>query len=725
MLNLVPMPNLTPILIAGTPRFAGVGWARTCAFDTDGRLHVLRLGPSATVTTFDPDGRTLAVLDTPGAEVFALHPDGPLVASGNQLGTRDAGETIRAIARGPDGRIAVLTEHRLQIWAGDVRQVDVHAHDRAAWCLDWVGDEIVTGGWDDRVCLWSPDGRLRAEAATNNVRTVCIADGIVYTGGGSGRVRGWRLPDLTPLAWTAHHEFPPGGDAGVQAVCVRGERVYTWANDHAVRCWMAGQLVWRTEAEGHTTGSATRELALGPDCLALAATSGPLTILDLHGKVVHRHTVPIRTTRIVLTDAVGAFDRNGQGQLFRGPEPEPAETDEPGWVAALATRSARVLSGHLELHTGGFQGRISGQPITTAAFAPSGEWLVTLGSGALVWWWLRPVQLQAQLVEAPYFVRAVAVSPDGAFVAFTHEDGVEVHATAGGAKIDTLAHVRPGDLTFVGPRTVLFVAHDGLWRWSFGQTPEQIVRSERPGERDHERDDGWPLTVQDGRAVFLGPDLNLWAVPCEVEASEPASHVAPPGRPRPILWRDTVWCFAGAFGHLEASAAAQRVLALGGAVSKSVTAKCTHVCVGLGGGPAYAVRAPSKAETQARERGLPVLTEADFLVAASPSADELRTWSAAQLTTWRRARPARGLLHPLEVPALHSIQWPGAQLAGAELSHADLRGANLDGADLSDIEGERLDLRGASLRNAMFQGARLFAARFEGADLTGVTGLRK
>jgi uncharacterized protein YjbI with pentapeptide repeats len=121
----------------------------------------------------------------------------------------------------------------------------------------------------------------------------------------------------------------------------------------------------------------------------------------------------------------------------------------------------------------------------------------------------------------------------------------------------------------------------------------------------------------------------------------------------------------------------------------------------LGSGTAAdSVRKVSSHEKKALAAGIPILTEADFLVAAAPDADEVRSWTASELNNWRKARPKAGMHTPIEVPALFRIDWPGADLTNADLQYADLSGANLEGADLTGANAHGLSLRGANLVGA-------------------------
>lgn len=686
-----------PLLVAGTRAFAGAGDVCAVAFGADKRLWVLRSGEPCTLSSYDEEGELLAVRDLSGASALAVRGDEIALAEGSMCRGRDAGETIRALAFGPDARLAVLTTHRLQIWDGDHTLVDVHAHDKDAWCLAWQGDILATGGYDHHARLWAPDGHLLAEVETNNVRAVCLADGLLYTGGGSGKVCAWRIPDLTPAGPVLLHEFEHGGHPGIQAICVRDGTVYTWANDDTVRAWRDGAIVWQTKVGGH--GLTASPMALGRDRLALTTMGrlpcAPLGLLSLDGGVIAPRSERERLAAV--TALLG-----GMGKRL-------VDTHPRGM--------ALISNAHVERHEPGFVGRISGYPMRSAAYGPNGDWIATAGDGTLAWWWLDPLQICAREVALPSWVYDVAVSPDGAWVAVTHSGGGLIYGTADGTLQATFDLPQAGGVHFIGLRTVLVAARSGIWRWSVGGALEEIVRFTHLTPR-RANDEGWPLWMEGSCARYQGADGNVWEIEVDIEEVAKVAEVSPPHRPPPLVWNQSVWCFVGNFRQIEREKAVARIEALGSAVAASVTARVTHLCVGVGG---YGKRKISAAEAKAKVSGVWVLTEADLLVACAPTAEEIVGWDGCMLTRWRQSRPPSGLHEPLEVPALRGIRWPGAQLSGADLQYADLRGANLDGADLSRIKGERMDLRGASLRGANLDEASFYHAIFEGADITGAS----
>ncbi|MFT4628473.1 MAG: hypothetical protein ACI8PZ_007168 [Myxococcota bacterium] len=648
-------------LVRGTTRFNGAGLAAVCTFDADGRLWVLRLGDPNTLTAFDRDGNALEVREVGRARGLVGNPPAAIDAT--------------VAARGPSGTLATARNGTLTV--GDRTWT---AHDRDCWAIHWVDDRIATGGWDHHARVFAPDGTLLTEVATNNVRAVWLDGNRLYTGGGSGWVRCWDAAGAE-VGPALEHTFAPGGAAGVQSVVVQHGVVYTWANDCTVRAWRDGTLLWATHLPDHFKGQ--RAMAVGADRIAVAGTHGPVAVLTLDGDWVSERGLPADLATL--------------------------EPDAP----------VRRDRGHLAVHQEGTRRRVSRHSLVAGALGPDGTWMVALGR-ELSWFWLVPVQLEVRHVGRFGSPHDVAVSDSGALVAVAHEAGVAVWATADGTCVAELAHPRAGGVVFVAARAVVFNARTGLFRWDLDGEPVPLAPAPHAAERYLERDAGWPIRRVGGAVEFLGADGNVWAVDVYMEP-DPGPQVHPSDRPAEIDWPRSVWNFNGRFGQLDKAVGADRVAALGGTVAKSLTKQATHLVVGLGLS-AHGERVVTSAEAKARARGLPVLTEADFLHLVEPTADEVRAWDGAALTAWRTARPKGGTTEKHHINALVGIQWPGAPLAGADLVRADLRGADLSGADLSRADISQADLRGANLRGANLQGARFFRTKLEDCDLDGFLG---
>lgn len=86
------------------------------------------------------------------------------------------------------------------------------AHRESVYGLAFLRDRLLlSAGYDARLAVWQRDGRLEHERITPSPITAFAADeprGLVLTGHEDGRVRQWRLADLSLVAeWALHRDY--------------------------------------------------------------------------------------------------------------------------------------------------------------------------------------------------------------------------------------------------------------------------------------------------------------------------------------------------------------------------------------------------------------------------------------------------------------------------------------------------------------------------------------
>ena len=355
-----------------------------------------------------------------------------------------------------DALIRVLTGHR-----GPVRAVAI-APD---------GTWLATAGDDGTVRTWAADGTPRATLTGHDgaVRAVAIApDGTwLATGGGKdGTARTWAA-DGTPRATLTGHDGP------VRAVAIAPDG--TWlatggGEDGTVRTWAADGTP-RATLTGHD--GPVDAVAIAPDGTWLATAGRYADGADL-GRRRHPPRHPYRPRRPGARggdrpgrDLAGHRRRRRDGaDLGRGRHP-PRHPHRPPLLGGRGgDRPGRDLAGHR-----GNDGTVrtwagDGTPratltghddaVNAVAIAPDGTWLATGGDDGTVRTWAADGTPRATLTGHHGAVNAVAIAPDGTWLATGGGDGTVRTWAADGTPRATLTGHR-------GPVNAVAIAPDGTW----------------------------------------------------------------------------------------------------------------------------------------------------------------------------------------------------------------------------------------------------------------------
>ena len=332
------------------------------------------------------------------------------------------------------------------------------------------------------------------------VTAVAIApDGTwLATAGTDGTVRTWAA-DGTPRATLTGH------DGGVSAVAIApdGTWLATAGNDGTVRTWAADGTP-RATLTGHGWVIA---VAIAPDgtWLATAGDDGTARIWAADGTpraTLTGHDGWVSAVAIAPdgTWLATAGERRDGADLGRGRHPprHPHRPRRPG--ARGGDRPGRDLAGHRRRRDGTARiwaadgtprATLTGHdgPVHAVAIAPDGTWLATAGDDGTVRTWAADGTPRATLTGHRGSVFAVAIAPDGTWLATGGDDGtVRIWAADGTPRATLTGHD--------GSVFAVAIAPDGTWLATAG-------------------DDGTARTwAADGtpRATLTGHDDSVFAV---------------------------------------------------------------------------------------------------------------------------------------------------------------------------------------------------------------------
>jgi len=326
-------------------------------------------------------------------------------------------------------RAAIADEAR----ARGVAAAVLHGHaDEVHW-VEPVQGGFVTGGYDGKVILWDPEphplysethGRVHLVRPSPDGQRFAIGgdDGGLVVVGRDGHL----LAEL------------PGHSGDVQHIAWAPDGTLASGDDH-------GNLFVWPDARAPATRIATDGASIG---LVLYSPAGTLIAGDHHGHLFA-----------------------GGKVLAAGADPVDAWADAHTIVEVDAEGTVRTWQDGVLTKT-----MTTGLRTKRAAFAPDGSFTILGGIGGGVT--RVDAQGTTQIGHHRMQVRAVAVSPDGRWLATGSDDGsLEVHELATGRELVLRGHTgRIRHVAFAGSSTLLSSDSDGVVRrWELAQVPPAVL----------------------------------------------------------------------------------------------------------------------------------------------------------------------------------------------------------------------------------------------------------
>jgi len=266
------------------------------------------------------------------------------------------------------------------------------------------GRILATGGFDDRIRLWSfPSGQplvvLDAHAADVNGLAFRREGSLLASASDDRDVRLWQIPGGQPISAFRHPDrvyavdFSPEGNSGSPLLA-------TGCNDFKARLWSLHQASPVNVLSGHT--SYVRHVSFSPDG-KLLATAGGDRLVYLWGVADGQK----RSALVGHTHTVWSVAFSPDGRLIAtGSQDRTARI----WQASTG-QVVHTLEGHDEI-------------VWSVAFSPDGRLLATASHDRSVKVWsVHDGRLLATLQGHTGLVRYVAFSPDGKYLATASGDG--------------------------------------------------------------------------------------------------------------------------------------------------------------------------------------------------------------------------------------------------------------------------------------------------------------
>ncbi len=363
------------------------------------------------------------------------------------------------------------------------------------------------------------------------------------------------------------------------------------------------------------------------------------------------------------------------------------------------------------------------ETIRASAFGPTSDWLVTASSTLRIW----SIDEDATLVQEHAFpseAQGLAISISGSKIALSVTDRIHILDVQTEEIDSTLAAIPPSlhEPRFLGENRLAVTDSRGCVHLASlpNKCWEEKLDCRLDGKGDI-RNSLWPLAIsRDARCLAaLGVDQNvhLWDV-------EPGQlNVTPVAIPRADqkeagkLFETRLFgrCFkiVGKLKGVTTKFADERVRALGGRVSKSVSKKITDLVISSPGHLPHKPTAMEKKVDSLIESGLSIkkLCESEFVALILPLPEEaqqlLRGEVRDGLKIWNSIRSKF---------AKSSSDFP-LNLANLDLSGVDLRGYILESLKLVNANLDKSNLDGVSLFDTVLTGASMVQTSFQNADL--------
>jgi WD40 repeat protein len=365
---------------------------------------------------------------------------------------------VRAVAFGPDGRLASASEDRtVRVWdaAGGAQLLCLRGHERTVTAVAFAPDgrRLASASLDGTVRVWDAAGGeavLRLHGHGGPVEAVAFApDGRRLASAGDVTVRVWDAAGGAELLCLRGHE------GWVQAVAFApdGRRLASASMDTTVRVWDAAGGAELLCLRGHEDG--VRDVEFAPDGrrLATASYDGTVRVWDAAGGAeflcLRGHGGPLAAVAFApdgrrLASAGGrtvrVWDADGGAPLL-------SLHGHEGWVAAVAfapdgrlattSRDGTVRVWEVEVGEAPLCLRDHEGDVEAVAFAPDGKRLATASSDRTVRVWDADGGAELLcLCGHEGAVAAVAFAPNGRRLASASVDGtLRVWDAAGGDQL--------------------------------------------------------------------------------------------------------------------------------------------------------------------------------------------------------------------------------------------------------------------------------------------------
>jgi WD40 repeat protein len=470
--------------------------------------------------------RTFTGHTSGGARAVAIAPNGSWLATAGNDGTvriwdpatgiqrhtrsHSHSDSVQALAIAPDGSWLATGggEYTVRIWdpATGTQRHTLTGHTGTVQTVAIApdGSWLATGGGDYTVRIWDPVTGTQRHTLTGHTDTVAAVaifpDGTwLATGGGhDGTVRIW-----DPVTGTQRRTLT-GHIGGVSAVAIAPDGIWlaTTGADGAVRIWHPATATKRYTV----TGTA---VTIAPDGTWMATASGDGTV-----RIRDAATSAPRHTLTGHTDNVQAIEIAPDGSWL-------ATASEDGTVRIwdpAADTDPHALTGHTaRAHRFDAAAR---DPVHAVAIAPDGTWLATGGWDGVRIWDLVTGTKRHTLTGHSDTVQAMAIAPDGTWLA---TGGGYLGTTIWDPVTGTQRHTLTGHTNGVNSVVAVAIAPDGSWLATASDDGTARIWDPVTGTQRHTLT-GHTDTVA---AVAIAPDSSALAPP-PAPTARPESGIRSP-----------------------------------------------------------------------------------------------------------------------------------------------------------------------------------------------------
>ncbi len=500
---------------------------RSVAFPTSDKNILVSGSDDGTVILWDfSTSEPIFILEghASGVNSVAFSPDGAILASGSRDGT----VILWDVAAGE--QTATLEGHRSGV---------------SAVAFSSNGAAIASGSWDDKVILWDVETRKQIgtlEGHRGDVNSVSFAAGgaLLATGGRDGTVILWDV--LTREKITT---FGYPGDVLSVSFSAGGAQIAAGGRDGGVRLWDVSEWAGpRPFALGIISGDGQQGVPGGAlahplvvevrdqygDLLPNAAVT--FTVTAGEGRLSGRFTVEHATTdangRAELTLTLGLPGPNTVGVSLGGREL--ATFTAEGVGTAVAELGGDYRTWHLPRAATVRLGKgAMGEGDRAVALSPDGRYLA-VASGIGVWLYEAATSRPWRSCRRENPVHSVAFSQDGILAADWINGRVELWEVESGERIGTLRHAEWGRVAAVVFSPDGTALASGSWDQVIKVWDVETRREVGTWEVPRESNSLWSLSVAfspDGSRLasgFQDGTVRLWDVTTQTEVATLEGH---------------------------------------------------------------------------------------------------------------------------------------------------------------------------------------------------------